>query len=393
MRVFACAVGSLGDVNPVISLGGALQQRGHEVFVLTTADAQSKVRASGLHAHAVLGQQEWDAWRALPREPEPHLENMKAWIHMALPAVAETIRFVWQEFVPGGSIGLAPAMTGAGFPFLREKFQMPLVEIQYAPRDHLDAGEFDQMFGEVLNDIRQSIALPPMQDGWLRWLLTPDRALGLYPAWFLEASDIERPAHVTPTHYLFEPQDDAQPLPESLTDFLDRGTPPLVVTFGTYVTTDSVLYANAIEACAAIGERLVILTRYPEQLPSPLPPGCVAMPYVSLRQLFPRAAAVIHHGGAGTIAQAFRAGVPQIVCPMAFDQFVNADRVVALGCGIRIDVADFTVDVIRSVAASLTADTRIRTAAQATACRVDDDAASRICDLVERYARELGVTP
>ncbi|GMV31312.1 MAG: glycosyl transferase [Rhodanobacteraceae bacterium] len=391
MKIFAAAIGSLGDVNPIISLGNALQQRGHEVFVLTTADAESKVRGSGLRAHAVLGQQEWDAWRALPREAEPHLENMKAWIHMALPAVAETLRFVWQEFVPDSSIGLAPAMSGAGFPFLREKLRMPLIEIQYAPRIHLDGGEFDQMFGELLNRIRQRFKLPPMQQGWLRWLLTPDRALGLYPDWFLEATDVERPDNVTPVHYLFEPMDDARNLPAELTEFLDRGPPPLIVTFGTYATADAKLYSNAIEACAAVGRRLIVLTKYPEQLPSPLPPGCVAAPYVSLMRLFPRAAAVIHHGGAGTIAQAFRAGVPQIICPIAFDQFVNADRVVALGCGTRIDRSEFQVDRIGRVVADTVANPRMQCAAKAIAGRIDGNAASRVCDLIERSARELGV--
>ncbi|WP_313918060.1 glycosyltransferase [Tahibacter sp.] len=391
MIVFACAIGSLGDVNPVISLGSALQQRGHRVFVLTTADAETKVRESGLHAHAVLSQQQWDSWRTLPRESEPHLENMKAWIHMALPAVAETIRFVWQEFVPGDSIGLAPAMTGAGFPFLREKFQMPLIEIQYAPRVHLDAGEFDQMFGDVLNGIRKSIRLPPMQEGWLRWLLTPDRALGLYPEWFLDASDLERPANVIPLHYLFESQDDSRALSEELVDFLARGKAPLVVTFGTYAQTDAALYANAIEACVSIGERLVVLTRYPEQLPSPLPSGCMSVPYVSLKQLFPYASAVIHHGGAGTVAQAFRAGVPQIICPIAFDQFANADRVVALGCGTRIDRAEFRVDLITHVVANTVADAHMTQAAKVVAGRIDDDATSRVCEFIERYARELGV--
>lgn len=391
MRIFAAAIGSLGDVNPIISLGNALQQRGHEVFVLTTADAESKVRGSGLRAHAVLGQQEWDAWRALPREAEPHLENMKAWVHMALPAVAETLRFVWQEFVPDRSIGLAPAMSGAGFPFLREKLRMPLIEVQYAPHNHLDRGEFDQMFGDVLNRIRQRFKLPPMQSGWLRWLLTPDRALGLYPDWFLEAADIERPDNVTPVHYLFEPIDDARALPAELADFLDRGAPPLVVTFGTYATADAQLYANAIAACAAIGHRLVVLTRYPEQLPSPLPSGCIAVPYVSLMRLLPRASAVIHHGGAGTIAQAFRAGVPQIICPIAFDQFVNADRVVALGCGTRIDRADFQVDRIQRVALNTAANTRLQRAAKTIAGRIDVNAASRVCELIECHARELGV--
>lgn len=392
MRVFACAIGSMGDVNPVIALGSALRQRGHEVFVLTTADARDKIRASGLCAHTVLAQQEWDAWRALPREADPDRENMKAWIHLALPAVAETIRFVWKHFVPGDSIGLAPAMTGAGFPFLREKFGIPHIELQYAPRDHHDAGQFDRMFGEVLNDIRQSVKLPPMHDGWLRWLLTPDRVIGLYPRWFLDASEVERPARVEATHYVFDRSDDASPLPASLLEFLDQGTAPLVITFGTYASADSALYESAIEACASLGERLVILTKYTAQLPSPLPAGCIAEQYVSLKHLFPRVAAVIHHGGAGTIAQAFRAGVPQVVCPMAFDQFVNADRVVSLGCGTRIDVADFKVDVVRYVIRNTLGDARLRAAAEAVSNRIDDDAVSAICELIERYARELGVT-
>lgn len=392
MIVFACAIGSLGDVNPVISLGSALQQRGHRVFVLTTEDAESKVRESGLHAHAVLSQQEWDAWRSLPLESEPDLENLKAWVHVALPAVAETIRFIWREFVPGDSIGLAPAMLGVGFRFFREKFQMPLIEVQYAPRLERDPGEFDQMFGDVLNRIGKSIRLPPMQDGWLRWLMTPDRALGFYPEWFLDGSDLERFASVTPMHYLFEPQDDDRALPGELMDFLDRGTAPLVVTFGTFARTESALYANAIEACVSIGERLVVLTRYPEQLPSPLPAGCIAVPYVSLKQLFAHASAVIHHGGAGTIAQAFRAGVPQIICPLAFDQFINADRVVALGCGTRIDRAEFQVDLIRRVVANTVADAHLIQAAKVIAGRIDDNATPRVCDLIERYARELGVT-
>ena len=392
MIVFACAVGSLGDVNPIISVGSALQQRGHRVFVLTTGDAESKVRESGLHAHVVLSQQEWDAWRSLPRESEPELESLKAWVHVALPAVAETIRFIWHEFVPGDSIGLAPAMLGAGFPFFREKFRMPLIEIQYAPRVEHEAGAFDQMFGDVLNRIRKSMQLPPMQDGLLRWLVTPDRTLGFYPEWFLDASGLERTADVTPLHYLFDPKDDSRALPGELMDFLDRGTAPLVATFGTFARTESALYANAIEACVSIGERLVVLTRYPEQLPSPLPAGCLAVPYVSLKQLFPHASAVIHHGGAGTIAQAFRAGLPQIICPLAFDQFVNADRVVALGCGTRIDRAAFQVDLIKRVVAKTVADVHMAQVAKVVAGRIDDNATPRVCDLIERYARELGVT-
>lgn len=52
------------------------------------------------------------------------------------------------------------------------------------------------------------------------------------------------------------------------------------------------------------------------------------MPY---NLLFPRCAAVIHHGGSGTTAAALRAGVPQIICPFILDQFYWAERMFWLG--------------------------------------------------------------
>lgn len=52
-------------------------------------------------------------------------------------------------------------------------------------------------------------------------------------------------------------------------------------------------------------------------------------------KLFPRCAAVVHHGGAGTTATAARAGVPQLVVPHCGDQFYwghghGGDRLVCL---------------------------------------------------------------
>jgi sterol 3beta-glucosyltransferase len=49
--------------------------------------------------------------------------------------------------------------------------------------------------------------------------------------------------------------------------------------------------------------------------------------------LFPQMAAVVHHGGAGTTAAAFRAGVPQMICPFFADQPFWGRRVAALGVG------------------------------------------------------------
>jgi len=47
----------------------------------------------------------------------------------------------------------------------------------------------------------------------------------------------------------------------------------------------------------------------------------------------PHCAAIVHHGGIGTTSQALAAGIPQLIRPMAFDQFDNANRIEKLGCG------------------------------------------------------------
>ena len=65
----------------------------------------------------------------------------------------------------------------------------------------------------------------------------------------------------------------------------------------------------------------------------PLPEGVFVTGPVSHAQLFPRLAAIVHHGGAGTTTTAARAGVPQIVVPHVLDQFYWARRVALLGLG------------------------------------------------------------
>ncbi|WP_344174587.1 glycosyltransferase, partial [Pilimelia columellifera] len=62
---------------------------------------------------------------------------------------------------------------------------------------------------------------------------------------------------------------------------------------------------------------------------------CIAIGEVNERALFPRVAAVVHHGGSGTTASAARCGVAQVVIPQMYDQYYWAQRVEQLGIGIH----------------------------------------------------------
>lgn len=101
-------------------------------------------------------------------------------------------------------------------------------------------------------------------------------------------------------------------------------------TLGSFaVTAAGGFYAEAAAAARLLGRRALVLT-------GPATPPChhgdiLSLPYAPHSAVFPRAAAVIHHGGVGTTGQALRAGRPQLVVPLLGDQFDNADRLRAAG--------------------------------------------------------------
>jgi len=77
-------------------------------------------------------------------------------------------------------------------------------------------------------------------------------------------------------------------------------------------------------------------------------PDCIAIGDVNQQSLFPRVAAVVHHGGAGTTLAAARAGAPQVVVPMFGDQPFWASRMRDLGIGTSVPIAELTADRLAS---------------------------------------------
>ena len=90
---------------------------------------------------------------------------------------------------------------------------------------------------------------------------------------------------------------------------------------------------KAIEACLKIDRPGLLLSTFEENFPPDLPASIQTMGYASFSQLLPRCSAIVHHGGVGTTSQALAAGIPQVIRPLAFDQFDNATRVERLRCG------------------------------------------------------------
>src|SRR5262249_20900485 len=125
---------------------------------------------------------------------------------------------------------------------------------------------------------------------------------------------------------------DRTPLPADLEAFLESGEPPLLVGFGSMPAAAGVS-RQVIGAARAVGRRILVSRGWAGLDLIDNAADCRAVGEVSYDLLFPRLAAVVHHGGAGTTAAAARAGVPQVITPMFGDQFYWAGRIVELELG------------------------------------------------------------
>jgi rhamnosyltransferase subunit B len=126
-------------------------------------------------------------------------------------------------------------------------------------------------------------------------------------------------------------------LSPDLERFLASGPAPVVFTLSTSLVgkgpAAGSFYRESLKATRILKLRsLFVVGKDPKNhLPVPLPEGVAAVDYAPFSKLFPRAAAVVHQGGIGTIGQVLRSGRPQLVVPFAVDQPDNALRVQRLG--------------------------------------------------------------
>jgi UDP:flavonoid glycosyltransferase YjiC (YdhE family) len=244
----------------------------------------------------------------------------------------------------------------------------------------------DPIIAPYLNPFRAELGLPPARNIITDWINSPDVVIGLFPAWFAPPAS-DWPPNARLTGFPLYDRGEVDPLPGPVADFLDAGPPPVVVTFGSAMKFAGPYFAAAAEALARLGKRGMFLTPYPGQVPEKLPPGVVRFDYVPFGHVFRRAAAVVHHGGIGTTAQALAAGVPQLIVPFAHDQPDNAVRLRALGVGRWMWPKACTPERLAKVHTELESDDVRRVCEGAAKRFAGADPLEETCDLIEATLR------
>jgi UDP:flavonoid glycosyltransferase YjiC (YdhE family) len=141
------------------------------------------------------------------------------------------------------------------------------------------------------------------------------------------------PAHHITGYWFLNQADDWSP-PSGLIDFLARGAQPISIGFGSMSGRVARRLADlTVESVALAQQRAILIGGWAAAHERDLPNHIYAIESAPHDWLFPRVAAVMHHGGAGTTAAGLRAGIPSVIIPFMGDQPYWGERIHALGVG------------------------------------------------------------
>lgn len=348
MRVIITCVGSDGDLIPMLGVGKALQTQGHQVTVLCGEWQQKTASAYTLHSESILSTSQFAKFTENAAKGDN--EWLAFFLEAVLPSTRPTYQYIANQLQESQSsheteLLLLGSCHALGLKLAQEKLGVRWLATHLQPAaDDDPASEAQQFFnrlaGSKINIIRRALDLPPLTIPFGEWMMQCQQAVLFYPEWFCQYQHAQTLAY---RHVGFPFTDDkstASELPPELDLLLSQDTPPIVFTYGTGNTHAKAFFELAAHTCEKLGLPAIFLSKQRDMLPEKLPPQTLWLGFVPLGELMPYTHLIVHHGGIGTCAQAFKAGIPQIIMPVGFDQFQNAQSVERLLLGKQLTLAN-----------------------------------------------------
>jgi vancomycin aglycone glucosyltransferase len=318
----------------MLALTLGLKMAGHEAFMCSSPENADWVRGRGGAFHAIGA--------SIRGNPELVSGGLRAFNKFVRAQRSAQLRDL-PRLVEGCDLVLASGLVFGVRP-VAEHLRIPYRYVAFSPAGMLGTtGDSpwtrllgrvtgvvsDRAYGSALNKGRASLRLPHVRNAMAQ-LIEPDPIAATDPALTVLPAGAQLKA--TQTGYMLLAQRDQ--LSDDVQRFLDAGSPPVYAGFGSMPVGNRERVSRLlVEAARATGRRLVVPRGWAELPAGAANDDCLFVHDEPHTMLFPRVTAVIHHGGAGTVAAAARAGVPQIVLPQAADQFLWQSQVVKLGLG------------------------------------------------------------
>jgi hypothetical protein len=361
-RILISTFGSLGDLHPYIAIALELKRRGHTPVIASFDLHRPVVVAAGLEFSALrpglevfgsiesVAQKLFGSWRGaeyMVREifmkhlRDSYADTLAA-AHGADLLVTHPLTFTARlvaehQGLPWISTVLAPLNL---FSAVEPPLYPAGAWLQGVRR--LGVGPYRFAFGALkrmirhwehpLVELRHELGVPPLNvSAQFEGQFSPLLNLALFSP-LLSAQQPDWPANTVLCGFARYDGANDVAAAHDLEAFLAAGEAPIVFALGSsavHIAGADEFWRHAVAASRCLGRRAILLTGRPPA--TDLPAGIRAFQYQPYSRVFPRAAAVVHQAGVGTLAQALAAGHPQLIVPVAFDQPDNARRAQRLG--------------------------------------------------------------
>jgi UDP:flavonoid glycosyltransferase YjiC (YdhE family) len=378
-------------------LGLALQSRGHRPVIATHAGFRADVEREGLEfaeAGPLVDPAAPNARELFEKVMDPNRGSEVIVRELLMTKLRETYEQL-RAAVAGADLLVTHPITFAG-PVVAEHARMPWLSTVLAPLSLFSAHDPAVLpTAPKLNDVplvgpwlahtilrlarptlrnwvepvarlRAELGLPRGAHPMIEGQFSPHGTLALFSR-VLAAPQPDWPANTTVTGSVL--WNEAAPLAPELEDFLAAGDPPVVFTLGTSaVGAAGRFYHESAAAVAELGVRAVLLTGgFAQNRPETLPPDVLLVDRAPHARLFPRASAIVHQVGAGTLAQALQSAKPMLLVPHSHDQFDNARRARKLGTARTVLAAEYRAERVARELGTLLTEPSYRERAVATA--------------------------
>lgn len=418
MKITMLTVGTRGEVQPCIALGLGLQAAGHQVNIATHATFETFVRNSRLEFSLIDVDIEKylksDEGRATLESGSNPVRTLRLAIRTMKTMILQAGADGWAACQAADAI----LYTIGGFflaPHIAERLNVPAIGVYPYPASQ-PTRAFPNMFSPlqrnlggtlnwlthvmmdamswlplrpVINEWRQEqLSLPPLDVNYPKQHRQRQMPMlyGFSPHVVPKPPDWGDHVHITGYWFMDSPAD-WQPLAD-LVAFLEAGPAPVYVGFGSMNTPKPEETADLVlRALARAKQRGLLLTGWGGLNKSDLPDHVFKIESAPFDWLFPRMAAVVHHGGAGTTAASLRAGIPSIVVPFFMDQPFWGQRVADLGVGPRpIPHKRLSVEGLAAAITTAVTDKEIQRRAAALGEHIRaEDGVARAVEMINRH--------
>jgi rhamnosyltransferase subunit B len=414
LKIIIYAMGTGGDVDPMVGVGIELQRRGFAISFLSNDYFKTRIEAEGFEFVSVGTLEQYhkgnstEAWEA-----RNHTDNVQ---YYHAPAFEPAFQYV-KQFSDKNTLVLALGEeNGAGA--AAAKFGIPFVKFIMSP---------NIIFSAYSPPAPMSWAIPKKLPRFIvRFLLRRNRKtrfkvfyksphigeyratrerlqcplrfqteskallqIGFFPEWFgMRAKDW--PENIKLVGFPLQNRASANTRSE-MDAFIEECGAPIIFTSGTGVKDVAELFQEGRKICEQL------------QVPGLFVGGnsgveflqgsnlCAHMDYIDFEYALPKALAIIHHGGIGTTAQAIKAGIPQLIRPIKYDQPDNAERIYKLGLGTYVMPERFKVEQVAPMIGNMIQKGKNSRALKHYAADVNNSSAIiYACDLIEQVCKTLG---